>query len=203
MENWIKLLDVAIWPATVLMLAFLFKGEVGKILTRMSKFKYKGIEASFDQELSIIEETTKETNKVLNEGSSHTRDSYNLTLERILQLADVSPRACVSEAWREVESVTISLMHAYDYNPRNVQMSKVFRGIVHDNGYPWSLYEDYRRLMKLRNQAVHAGDFDLSKEEAERYAMTAIDLAVFIDKLAKEAPNKSRQQDTSEAGASA
>ncbi|MCH7377671.1 hypothetical protein MM182_20250 [Aeromonas sp. MR19] len=202
MESWIKLLDVSIWPATVLILALIFKGEFSKILTRMSKFKYKDIEASFDQELSIVEETTKETNKVINKDSSSVRDSYNYTLERILQLADVSPRACVSEAWREVESVTVSLMHAYNYDPRNVQMSKIFRGIVHDNGYPWSLYEDYRRLMNLRNQAVHAGDFDLSKDEAERYAMTAIDLAVFIDKLAKEAPNKSIQQDISEAGTS-
>lgn len=203
MENWIKLLDVSIWPATVLILSFIFKGEFSKILMRMSKFKYKDIEASFNQELRIVEETTKETNKVINKDSSSIRNSYKHTLERILQLADVSPRACVSEAWREVEGVTISLMHAYKYDPRNVQMSKIFRGIVHDHGYPWSLYEDYLRLMNLRNKAVHAGDFDLSKDEAERYAMTAIDLAIFIDKLAKEAPNKSIQQDISEAGTSA
>jgi len=196
MENWIKFLDVSVWPITVLILALIFKGEFSKILTRMSKFKYKEIEASFDQELSIVEETTNETNKVISKDSSSVRDSYNYILERVLQLANVSPRACVSEAWREVESVTISLMHAYNYNPRSVQISKVFRGILHDNGYPWSLYEDYRRLMKLRNQALHAGDFDLNKGEAERYAMTAIDLAVFIDKLVKEAPNKSIQPNT-------
>lgn len=189
MENLIKLLDVVSWPMTVLILSFAFKKEFGKILTRLSKFKYKDLEAFFDKELSIVEETTKEINKLVNNNTSIIRDSYNHVLERILQLAEISPQACVSEAWREVEGVTISLMHAYNFDPRNVQMSKIFRNIVHDNGYPWSLYEDYRRLMKLRNQAVHASDFELSKEEAERYALTAIDLAVFIEKLAKEAPN--------------
>ena len=195
MENLIKILDLVAWPVTVLFLSFLFKVELSKILTRMNKFKYKDIEAEFDKELSIVEETTKETNKALTGNSKNIRDSYNHRLERILQLAEVSPKACVSEAWREVEGVTISLMHAYNYDPRNVQMSKIFRSIVHENDYPWSLYEDYRRLMRLRNQAVHAGDFDLSKEGAERYARAAIALAVFIDKLAKETPNKAISAD--------
>lgn len=194
-ENIIKVLDILIWPMTVIGLAFLFRGELAKILTRMSKLKYKDIEASFDKELSIVEETTKETNKVILDNSINLRDSYSHSLDRILQLAEVSPRACVSEAWRKVEGVTISLMHAYSYDPRNVQMSKIFRNIVHENGYPWSLYEDYKRLMRLRNQAVHADDFDLSKEEAERYAHTAIDLAIFIEKLASETPNNSSKRD--------
>ena len=152
------------------------------------------VEAEFHRELSAVETTTSETNKIVAENTPSLRESYNNSLERILTLAEVSPRACVSEAWREVEDVTVSLMHAYDFDPKNVQMSKIFRSIVTDSDYPWSLYEDYKRLMKLRNHALHVGEFDLSKEEAERYAMAAIDLAVFIKKLAKEAPNQSSKQ---------
>ena len=195
MENVIKLIDVLVWPLTVLILALVFKSQFGIILKRMNKFKYKDLEASFDKELSLVEKTTKETNKAVDKSTVNSRSTYEHTLARILKLAEVSPRACISEAWREIESVTISLIHAHGHDPRNVQMSKVFRGIVHDNGYSWSLYEDYKRLMRLRNQAVHADEFDINQEEAERYSHTAIDLAVFIKKLVDEAANKQINKD--------
>lgn len=202
METLIKLLDVIIWPITILALALIFKSELAKLLTRISKFKYKGIEADFQQVLKTVEKTTEQTNKIVSETSINLRESYEHTLKRIIRVAEISPRACVSEAWREVEGVTITLMHAYGYDHRDVQMSKVFRGIVYENDYPWSLYEDYKLLLKLRNQAFHAGEFELDIVEAKHYARTAIDLAIFIEKLAKEAPNKVRQQDAS-SGASA
>lgn len=155
MENWIKLLDVITWPVATLIIAFAFKNELVKILMRLTKVKFGDVEAEFHRQLGVVETTTEETNKIIAEKAPNLRDSYNHSLERILKLAEISPKASVSEAWREVEGVTISLMHAYGYDPRNVQMSKIFRGIVTENGYPWSLYEDYLRLMRLRNQAVH------------------------------------------------
>jgi len=48
-----------------------------------------------------------------------------------------------------------------------------------------SLIEDYNRLRKLRNQAVHAEEFDISQTEAERYAALAIEIAAFLKRFIK------------------
>ncbi|EGQ9921552.1 TPA: hypothetical protein JG855_004527 [Vibrio parahaemolyticus] len=203
MDNWLKffdafttLLDVSIWPIAVLVLVFSFKKPLEKILLNLSKFKYGDFEASFDKDLRPVEETVKEVNEVVGDTADTIRDVYNYVLDNILRSAELSPRLAITDAWREVESNTIKLMLTYEYDPSSVQMSKVFRGIVHEQGYPWSIYEDYKRLMKLRNQVVHAGDFELTQNEAERYARTAIDLAVFIKKLSENAPNKAFKSDS-------
>lgn len=196
-DNWLKILEaftkvleITIWPIVILILAFSFKKQLGKIILSLSKFKYGGFEASFDKDLSPVENTVKEINEAVGDKADNIRESYIYVLNNILRISELSPRSAITEAWREVESCTINLMLSYGFEPSNVQMSKVFRGIVHDNGYPWSLYDDYRHLMKIRNNAVHATEFEFSQEEAERYTRTAIDLAVFIKKLSENAPNK-------------
>ena len=190
MENWIKLVDVLSWPLTTLVIALTFKGELSKILTRISKIKYKEIEASFGKELTLIEEAIDKNTNLISENNKSLREKFTQVFERIFEIADISPRACISEAWREVEQATINLLKSNGDDPKNTQLSKRFREILTANNYPWSLYEDYKNLMALRNKAVHANDAEITKSESERFALASMELAMFIDKLRKELPNK-------------
>lgn len=48
-ENVVKIIDALAWPVVVLILAFGFRSELRKILARLSKFKYKDLEAAVGQ----------------------------------------------------------------------------------------------------------------------------------------------------------
>lgn len=190
MEILIKLIEVIIWPITTVSLGLLFRSELRQILQRFNKLKYKGIEADFDKELKPIEnraeiliEKTKEI-KIL----PANREQYYNSNNRLLEIAEVSPRAAISESWRELEIVTVKLLTTLGYDSSNVQMSKIFRNILIDNNYPQSIYDDYRKLRELRNKAVHANDFEISQSDAERYITTTLDIILFIQKITND-PN--------------
>ncbi|EGQ8312635.1 hypothetical protein DC897_RS22650 [Vibrio parahaemolyticus] len=185
-ELFIKFWEVTVWPLVVVLSLRMFKRQLSQILPSLSRFKYGDFEANFDKNLAKAEVSLAQTNEKMGISSNVVDNSYNYVLNKINQLIEISPRSAVTEAWREVEASTAMLIRAYGYEPSNVQMSKVFRGIIYDQNLPVSLYEDYRRLMMLRNQATHNEEFVLTESEAERYVKTTIDLASLIRKLIPE-----------------
>jgi hypothetical protein len=190
LEILIKLIEAIIWPITTVSLGLLFRSELRQILKRFNKLKYKGIEADFGKELKPIEnrtelliEETKESNLL-----PENREQYYNSNNRLIEIAEVSPRAAISESWRELEITTVKLLTNLGYDSNNVQMSKIFRNILIENNYPKSIYDDYRKLRELRNKAVHANDFEISQSDAERYINTTLDIILFIQKISND-PN--------------
>jgi hypothetical protein len=190
LEIYIKLIEVIIWPITTITLGILFRNQLRQILQRFNKLKYKGIEADFDKELKPIEnraeiliEKTKEINLL-----PSNREQYYSSNNRLMEIAEVSPRAAISESWRELEIETVKLLTSLGYDSSNVQMSKIFRNILVENNYPKSFYNDYRKLRELRNKSVHANDLDINQSDAERYITTTLDIILIIQKMSSD-PN--------------
>ena len=187
-ENILKLIEILVWPITIIAVGLLFRKEVRVIISRISKLKYKDFELSIEKELSKIETIDNEKPSE-NPINSVVRENYYETYNRLLEIAKVSSRAAISEAWRELEHSTIRLLEKHGYDTKNVLLSKVFRNILHENNYPTSLYTDFKRLREIRNKAIHAEDFEISETEAEKYIITALDLFLFIEKLSDESNN--------------
>lgn len=107
MEYLVKLIEALAWPITILILAFGFHRQISKLLLRLSSFKYKDFEARFDEELKkiksdmtkvIVDKTKFESSK------SKTLPSEKPSLfDHFSDLAEISPRAAVTEAYRHVE----------------------------------------------------------------------------------------------------
>ncbi|OBP14809.1 hypothetical protein A5320_13910 [Rheinheimera sp. SA_1] len=185
-ELFINFWEVTVWPLVIFVSLLLFKRQLRQLLPSLSRFKYGDFEADFDKDLAQAEVSLAQTNEQMGIQTNGVGNSYNYVLNKINQLIEISPRSAVTEAWREVEASTAMLIQAHGYEPSNVQMSKVFRGIVYEQNLPVSLYEDYRRLMMLRNQAIHKEEFVLTENEAERYVKTTIELASLIRSLIPE-----------------
>ena len=186
MENFVKLIEALAWPVAVLILAFGFRTELRKVFNRISKLKYKELEATFDKELSQVENRTKlyvqPEEKLLAETPAE-KSGY----AQLLRLADVSPRAAVTEAWRKLESAVDQLAAGMGMDTKSPMSGvKAIRSLIQKEQVDPSLLEDYNRLRKLRNQAAHAEEFDISQTEAERYAALAIEIAGFLKRFMKE-----------------
>ncbi len=186
MENFIKIIEALAWPIAVLVLAFGFRTELRKILNRISKLKYKELEATFDNELSQVENRTKlyaQTEDRLLAEMPAEKSGY----AQLLRIAEVSPRAAITEAWRKLESAVEQLAAGMGMDSKSPMVgTKAISSLIQKEQIDPSLLEDYNRLKKLRNQAAHAEEFDISQTEAERYAALAIEIAIFLERFIKE-----------------
>jgi hypothetical protein len=106
---------------------------------------------------------------------------------QLLRIAEVSPRAAVTEAWRKLESTVDQLAANMGIDAKSPMSGvRVIRSLIQEEEVDPSLLEDFNRLRKLRNQAAHAEEFDISQTEAERYAGLAIEIAEFLKRFTKE-----------------
>jgi len=183
MDAFVKLIDALAWPIAILILAFVFRSEFRKILSRMSKLKYKDIEATFEHELSQVE-NRREVYTEPEEQAQPETPAEKSGYAQLLRIADVSPRAAVTESWRKIESAVDKVAAGMGMDTKNPMSGvKAIRSLIQQKRVDPSLLEDYNSLRKLRNQAAHAEEFEISQTEAERYAGLAIEIASFLKRF--------------------
>jgi hypothetical protein len=186
MGHLIALLDVLIWPLTVVGLSLLFRAELRQLFDRLSKFKYKEFEATFDRELRQAE---------LKAGQAALPAPQELTalppakpeaelFDTLQQLADVHPTLAIPEAWIQVEQGLLHSAQRHDLKVRVRATSLDAVRQLRDRGLiDQATYEIVNSLRHLRNQAVHAPDFSLSPDEARRYVQLASGVVAKLEQL--------------------
>jgi hypothetical protein len=174
-----SLLRSLAWPIAVVVIALVFRRPLSGLLPLLQHLKYKDLELDFGRGVQEVQEDLEQT----------------LTQEEIVtpdqpvaeRLADVSPRAAVMEAWREVEASATDTVRALSGGEvhmkwltlkklRQLEESKLL------DTKTVALLSDFRGL---RNQAAHAPDFALSKESAMEYVRTASMLASHLRNLSR------------------
>ena len=188
MDKIIELIKVVPWwPLTVLFLALLFRAEIRRAFGRLLQLKYKEFEATFKDELREAEAEVKDVatlrqNQVTVLPEPAPTDGKDQELARI---AEISPRAAIVEAWRDIELATHALADKYAVRGEHrIEGSTTIRDLIAKGALPEEFLRLYNRLRRLRSQAVHAPDFALEKDEAERYINLARYLARQLRTLA-------------------
>ncbi|MFH1976988.1 MAG: DUF4145 domain-containing protein [Pseudomonadota bacterium] len=148
--------------------------------------RYKDFEMEFGRR---IEEARDEAEVEL---SILFDSKHSLTLEeqRILRLAQVSPRAAVIESWRLVESAamqTANRLISGEFNKKTMTFQAI-KKLEKDAQIGSSAVSLMRELRSLRNDAAHAPEFALSRAAVIDYAATAGWLISYLENL--KAPNK-------------
>ncbi len=93
-------------------------------------------------------------------------------------IATESPRAAIMEAWRKIDVETRRAAERLGIAlDRCVPALKVFQKLVGRDAVDADMQGVYNRIRKLRNEAAHATDFQLSYEETVRYVELAMWLA--------------------------
>ena len=170
MMNWFGLfasiIDSLAWPTLVGIVIFLLRDSFNQLLQRLSRFKYKDVEANFNERLNDLQPTESiatETERLVPDGDN------TVTL---LELADISPRGAILEAWIKIESSTRGFLESVGMERR-----KYYQGLRRLSPEHLSKIEQvihpYEELRILRNEAAHSSDFDLTPETARRYIETA------------------------------
>lgn len=185
MDVLIQLIGAVAWPLAALAIVLILRKDLGNLLGRVSKVRYKELEAEFRETLKEIAGTTEEASLETPEPGE--LDAWNPPLaerkKELYALAHVSPRAAILEAWIDVES---QIRRSAEYlnvdaggDPVTVFSSVAAKSKRLTPSYP----KHVRELRKLRNLAAHEPQLPVEKAEAMRYVTLALELAASIDSL--------------------
>ena len=167
-----SLVESLIWPATIFTLFLLIKEPLIQLLTRVSHLKYKGLEADFLQTLNHLKASTTET---ANEAATNAQDVPTVTLR---DLADISPRTAILEAWIKIETATRDLFESAGF-PRRKFYQGLERLPDEKKEQIKHVLGPYTELRVLRNKAVHSSEVELTPKIAHEY----IDVTSWVERV--------------------
>ena len=166
------LLDSLAWPALVGYIIYLLRDSFATLLRRLSSFKYKELEAQFRETLSEIDlpQEPASPERLSPEEEPSRPDTVSL-----IELADVSPRAAVMEAWIKIEHATRDYLESAGLE-RRFAYQGLRRLPASARSKLKPILNPYHELRILRNKAAHGLEFDLTPDVARDYIRVASDV---------------------------
>lgn len=160
--QWVtQLVSTLAWPLTALAMVILLRQEIRRVTKRLSAVSYKDLKAEFREDLEEAESHLTSLPETKVPASESERDAIDLPpLQRLLRIAEISPRAAVVDAWADVEAVSREIVRAYGLDSKHTQVAEqalgqlVTRGVLSSHAV-----EAYARLRRVRNMAAHEPEF--------------------------------------------
>jgi hypothetical protein len=161
------------WPVTVIVIIVVLRKDISQLILNIKRFKHKGTEIDFERSVREIKEEV---------GGTHQESDVAVEPD---DLAILSPRGSVIESWLRIEEALMG------YNQRNGIYSEskkaqggVARGILQildQDVLSKSSIHALSELRKLRNEAVHMNDSNISTSAANEYRLMSNKLVSEIE----------------------
>ena len=167
LDSIVRLVDALAWPVVAVIVVFMVRKPLARLLPLIERVRYKDVEVNFRQ---LIEETTSKADAV-----SSLLDVPPID-ERIQDLARVYPRGAIIESWLLVERAVADLAEARDVSvPASRRRSP--RQVVGALEKAGTLDEELAKLVMdiyaIRNGVAHTADFSPSRDDAQEYIRTS------------------------------
>jgi hypothetical protein len=179
----VEMVKALAWPVMAFAAVAMLRRPIAVLIPLARKVKFKELEMEFGEQVrETKEEAAAElppsTIKALPPGAQDT----------LKELARVSPRSAITEAWREVEVAIQAAAQRFpipvpDMTYRPPTTVQAIRDLARIGVVDPGKLGVYYGLRSLRNQAVHAPEFVVSTEAAMDYAQTARQLAEYFRSL--------------------
>lgn len=155
------------WPVAVVLLVALLRKEIRQLVPSLQELEYKDFRLRFGSE---VEKASAELQVPEPETPVKT-ETESAEDTQLIELSNISPRAAVLEAWRQVEEelVRIATARGIRRSPRNM-ISAAVQALEEKGVVVPDAQGSIERLRRLRNEAAHAPDFALSPVDAREYA---------------------------------
>ena len=174
------------WPAIVLIIVFILKNPLSKILISLTKFRYKDLEMEFERLKSSAKDLPETIeSKTIPESE---RIIYSSLEEQITDIAPRSPEGAILIAWSTIEAAVSSAVMRLAISPEPPSYRSVIHNIENLKKYTdidntvFAILDDLR---VVRNQVAHARDgrYKVSVEQALSYGKTAEKIIKILQNL--------------------
>ena len=171
-----QLVSSLAWPVAAVVIVAMLRPALLTVLAQLRRVRVSGVEAEFGQELARVRDIAESadlTTVPLDAGLT-TEDSAKL-----LQLAAVSPRSAVIEAWGVLEAEARAAVDARHRAGTEKRLSAVETGrALRDlNLLDEEAAHVFDILRGLRNQVVHEPQLDVTANDAVEFANLARQLS--------------------------
>ena len=167
-----KIIGSFAWPFVIIIFVILFRRTIRKLLLNIRGIKYKDFEMRFERKLDEIESRVKEVFIPLEETEVPMDELETTISDSVEQLALISPRASVTEAWRQIEKAIIESIQ-YTRKPIPHRSKDLMKSLAKANLLPKEAISLLDEMRILRNEAVHASELDLEPRQAIEYGRLA------------------------------
>ena len=157
------------WPAAILFSIAILRKPLSGLIPLLQRLKYKDLELEFGKK---IQELKADAAKALPVSVPEIAPSTSVS-DSIIQLAEISPRASIVEAWRELESTAAEAAsrHQVGLTPREVRSTaELANALERAKILDHNRLNLFHNLRALRNKAAHSPDFALDSSSALEYA---------------------------------
>lgn len=192
LDFWSKVIAALSWPLVAAIAAWRIAPHLQGKLKDLTKVKAGPVEAEFAKQ---VEELRKEVDEKVPEARA--ARTFSDDEGRLLELAKVSPRSAVIEAWRNVEHTAMKTVQlrlnrrdqSLNSSSMRAQISTSALGrelglLEILNGQQVSLFHELRTL---RNKATHAEDFVVNFESVNNYIQLAQSLRQTLEAAERDA----------------
>jgi len=174
------------WPAIVLIIVFILKNPLSKILISLTKFRYKDLEMEFER-LKSSAKSLPETieSKTIPESE---RIIYSSLEEQIADIAPRSPEGAILIAWSTIEAAVSSAVMRLAISPEPPSYRSVIHNIECLKKYTdidKTVFAILNDLRTVRNQVAHVRErrYKISVEQALSYGKTAEKIIKILQNL--------------------
>lgn len=173
-----KIIDSVAWPVAIILVVWWLKSHISQLIPLTKKFKYGELEIEFEQQLK---ELKKEAEASKLEHDTPERDNSEM-LEYLSETADISPRAAIVDAWVGLELTALSSagLLGIGNDKRPMPFSHLIQALESESIIKSKDAIILKKLKRLRNEALHSPDFQITKKEAQEFAELARDMADLI-----------------------
>lgn len=152
-----RLLDAVAWPVALLVVVWWLRGPLAELIRGLKRLRSRWFDAEFGRKLQAME--TKADRAQLPGAKEEPK------LER---LAAISPRAAITEAWRNVEVALRDQARQRGY-PEGENVWRVSERLAEEGVISPSTRDLVSDMRHLRNEAVHADEVEVNPAEALEY----------------------------------
>lgn len=175
-----EIIKAIIWPVTIIGILVVMRKPILNLFPAIEKLKYGDWEVDFTQQ---VHQLAKEAKESLDSRFSEFDDATQDDHKKLLDIAQVSPRAALLEAWMILETTAFQVMKHKDpkltttilKTPLQFGITLERLGIIN-----CSQKEIFDKLRNLRNAAAHAMNFAFDTRAAIEYAEMALNLVNHI-----------------------
>lgn len=175
------LVSALAWPLAFVWFVQKYGNDVKELILRLSKVKLGNAEAEFTLGLKAAEELANGTPLV--EASKDLPEEgveFSKRMAQLERIADVSPRAAIMESWLLIEEAAGKAGFVQGASVPRINPLLFIEWLVKEGKVDKSTAILVDRMRKLRNKASHLRDFELTKDEAERYLKIAVQISLLI-----------------------
>ena len=157
------------WPLATLSIFLVFKRPLLELLALIRKVKYKDIE------VEIAKKEIVEARELSASVASGKTELFSFgDLQHFKQLADISPRAAITEAWSRIEDLIYKAakVPSMASRPAGVSFSAVLTSLRESGGVELSTLRIIEKMRTIRNKTVHFRSEELNSEDAMDYVLS-------------------------------